>query len=105
MKKRMSRLSSACVTAGVTSAADLTVMPMQAASTKKTIPRRLIIDHHAPGNAPDRYRDDRLAAFDVNDSDIVAEAVRDEQLRLVARERDAPGALADQDVAQNLAGR
>src|SRR5262245_2727096 len=67
--------------------------------------RRLIIDHHAPGNAADRDRDDGLAALGVDHGDVVAEAVGDIELALVARERDAPGALADQDIALDLAAR
>src|SRR5262249_40441665 len=66
---------------------------------------RSIIDRHAPGNAADRHRDDRLAAPGIDDGDVVAEAVGDEEPLPVARQRDAPRALADQDVALDLAGR
>src|SRR6516162_3380507 len=66
---------------------------------------RLIIDHHAPGDAPDRDGDDRLAAPGVDDGDVVAEPVGNVELALIARQRDAPRALADQDVALNLARR
>src|SRR3974377_518005 len=54
----------------------------------------LIIDGHAPGNAADRNRDDRLAALRIDDGDVVAEAVGDEHLAFIARERDPPRALA-----------
>src|SRR5262245_14825712 len=50
----------------------------------------LIIDHHAPGNPPDRDGNDRLAALGVDDGDVVAEAVGDVEPALVARQRDAP---------------
>src|SRR6266849_4693580 len=63
------------------------------------------IDRHAPGNAADRDRDDRLAALGIDDGDVVAEPVGDEELAAVAREREAPCSLADQDVALDLAGR
>src|ERR1700726_1404133 len=46
----------------------------------------LVIDHHAPRNPPDRDRDERGAAPDVDDRDVVAEAVGHEQRLLVARE-------------------
>src|SRR6266851_4636072 len=58
----------------------------------------LVIDHHTPGNAADRDGNDRLAALGIDDGDVVAETVGDIELALVARERDAPGAFADQDV-------
>src|SRR5437879_3666016 len=64
-----------------------------------------LIDHHAPGNAAYRDRDRRLAALHVDDGDVVAEAVGDKELALVLGERDAPGALADQDIGLDLAGR
>src|SRR3984893_2627131 len=57
-----------------------------------------LIDHHAPGNAADRNRDRRLAGLRVDDGDVVTEAVGDEELALVLGERDAPRALADQDI-------
>src|SRR5262252_8756339 len=60
---------------------------------------RSVIERHAPGNAADRHRDDRLAAPGIDDGDVVAEAVGDEEPLPVARQRDAPRALADQDVA------
>src|SRR6516165_900836 len=34
-----------------------------------------VIDHHAPWNAADRYGDDGLAAGEIDDGDVVAEAV------------------------------
>src|SRR5262249_25956635 len=75
----------------------------------ESIPRRLtlqlIIDDHAPWNAADRDRDGGLAAVDVDHCDVIAEAICHEHGALVARERDTPGALADQNVARNLAGR
>src|SRR6266704_2254149 len=58
-----------------------------------------IIDDHAPRDAADRDRDGGLAAVDVDHRDVVAEAVRHKHGALVARERDTPGALADQNVA------
>src|SRR5262245_29014473 len=66
---------------------------------------RSIIDRDAPRNAADRDGDDRLAALGLDDGDVVAEAVGHIELALVARQRDAPGALADQNVALNLAAR
>src|SRR5215510_3350224 len=56
----------------------------------------LIIDDHAPRNTADRDRDGGLAAVDVDHGDVIAEAIRHEHGALVARERDTPGALADQ---------
>ena len=46
---------------------------------------RLIIDHHAPGDAADRDRHLRAAGLGVDHRHVVAEAVGDEQRRLVAR--------------------
>src|SRR4051794_6886483 len=59
----------------------------------------LIIDDHAPRNAADRDRHRGLAAVDVDHRDVIAKAVRNKHGALVARYRDTPGALADQNVA------
>src|SRR5262245_2407157 len=79
--------------------------PLRRASISRCPCARLVIDHHAPGNPPDGDGDERLAALGVDDGDVVAEAVGDVEPALVARQRDAPRALADQDVARNLARR
>src|SRR5215204_7156854 len=68
-------------------------------------PARLVIDDHAGGNAADRDGDGGLAASGVDDRDIVAEAVCDDECLLVPRERNAPGALAHQDIGLHLARR
>src|SRR3954453_1018610 len=49
-----------------------------------------VIDDHTPGNAADRDGNDRLAALGIDHGDVVAEAVSDKELGLVARERNAP---------------
>src|SRR5215475_7660133 len=72
--------------------------PLRRASVSRRPCVRLVIDHHAPGNAPDRHGNERLAALGIDDGDVVAEAVGDVELALVARQRDAPGALSDQDI-------
>src|SRR6266436_8895199 len=67
--------------------------------------KNLIIDHHAPRNTPHRNRNCGLASLEVDHGDVVAEAVGDIKRLFVARHAEPPGALADQDVALNLAGR
>src|SRR5262245_9591072 len=69
------------------------------------MPQPLIIDDYAPGNAADRYRHGCLAAAHVDDGDIVAVAIGDIERALIARQRYAPRALADQDVAGDPARR
>src|SRR5262249_23697690 len=64
-----------------------------------------IIDRDAPWNPADRNGADPFAALSVDDGEVVAEAVGDIELALGARQRDAPGALAAQDVALDLARR
>src|SRR5215471_7101746 len=64
-----------------------------------------IIDRDPPRHAADGDRDDRLATRGVDDRDVVAKTVGDVEGLLVAREREAPGALADEDVGQHLAAR
>ena len=53
----------------------------------------------------DRNGEDRLAAFRVDDRDVVTKAIGDVKQLLVPRQRDAPGALADQNVALDCARR
>src|SRR6266849_148828 len=67
--------------------------------------KTLIIDHHAPRNTPDWNRNRGLASLEVDHGDVVAEAVGDIKRLFVARHAETPGALADQDVALNFAGR
>src|SRR5262244_779360 len=67
--------------------------------------KNLIIDHDAPGNAPHRYRHGRLSGLEIDHGDIVAKTVGDVERLFVTRHAETPGALADQNVAQNLAGR
>src|SRR5262249_42869769 len=67
--------------------------------------KALIIDHNAPWNTPDRNRNRGLASFEIDHGDVVAEAVGDIKRLFVARHSETPGALADQDVALNFAGR
>src|SRR5215475_14329197 len=60
--------------------------------------RNSIIDDHAPGNAAHRNRHRGLAGLEIDNGDIVAEAVGDIKRLLVARHAETPRALADQDV-------
>src|SRR5215510_2750410 len=64
-----------------------------------------IINYHAPWNATYRNRNRGLAGPQIDNGDIVAEAVGDIKRLFVARHAEAPGALPDQDVALNLTGR
>src|SRR6185437_11727594 len=61
--------------------------------------RALVVNGDPVGNATDRHRDFRFAGFGVDHGDVVAIAVGDIKRVLVARQRQAPGPLADQDVA------
>src|SRR6516162_623354 len=76
-------------------------------ATMAALSRRtnLLIDHDAPGNAAGRNGHRRLAAAHIDDRHVVAETVGDIECAFVAGKGGAPGPLADQDVAPNLAGR
>src|SRR5581483_12487943 len=65
----------------------------------------LIIDQDAIRNAANRHGDFRLARFGVDDGDVVAETVGDVERLLVVRKRNAPGALADENIAKDFARR
>src|SRR5882672_12828632 len=78
---------------------------LESTPRRLTLQNALVIDDHAPRDAADRNRDGSLAAVDVDHRDVIAEAVRHKHGALVARERDTPGALADQNVARDPARR
>src|SRR3954470_15602053 len=67
--------------------------------------RPLVIDHHAPWDTPDWHRDRRLATRHVDYRYVVTKTVGDKKCALVARQHDAPGALADQDIGGDLPRR
>src|SRR5215471_2241283 len=67
--------------------------------------KSLLIDHYSPGDASDRNRHRRLAGLHIDDRYVVAKTVRNIEFALVLRQRDAPGALADQNVGLDLARR
>src|ERR1700730_4805290 len=67
--------------------------------------KNLVIDYNAPWNAADRNRNRGLAGPQIDDGDVVTEAVGDIKGLFVARHAEAPGAFTDQDVALNLSGR
>src|SRR5665213_3616130 len=64
----------------------------------------LFINRDAIGIMTDRHRFQHLVRGGVDDADIVAAAIGDEEPLLVLVERDAPGARADQDIVDHLMG-
>src|SRR5665213_483196 len=64
----------------------------------------LFINRDAIGIMTDRHRFQHLVRGGVDDADIVAAAIGDEQPLLLLVERDAPGPRAAQDIVDHLMG-
>src|SRR5215203_7566510 len=64
----------------------------------------LVIDHHAMRRTADRHRTDNPAGTRIDDGDVIACAIGDEQARIVGAERHAPWPLAHQNVIAHLLG-
>src|SRR5260221_12743241 len=97
-------ISSQTSCAEALSVTDISTVAMSPSCRERSSRADLGTDDHTPGLFPNRHRLEDTLIGDVNDRDVVADAVGRDQTAFVCIKGEVPDALSDQQIAFHLVG-